>query len=132
MKISVCVQTFCEYRGSEPLFLPTSSSHQRITHSRGSETPSVLSMPLSKTRQLHHEIGRSYRSWVNDAPTSYTEDGFFVDSFPIAITSRCGQNQRFSHVAKGNDYEKEKLSWNKLRDFSQIKYLSLAVASQLS
>ena len=91
-----------------------------------------LAIQLSKAQQLHEKISTSYRPWLAAAPPSYTDDGFFMDSVPIAITSRCGQNQKIGSLTRGEQYNQEIFSWNRRCDFSQVKHVSFALASHVS
>jgi|ERR1700692_3333797 hypothetical protein len=91
-----------------------------------------LVITLSSARRLHEQIVQCYKPWLESAPVSYTEDHFFTDSFPITITSRCGQNQQICCATDGPEHDEEDASWSRLRNFSQIKYLSIAIASHVS
>jgi hypothetical protein len=87
---------------------------------------------VSSARRLDEQIIQSYKPWLQSAPASYTKDHFFTDSFPITITSRCGQNQQIFCATDGLEYDEEDASWSRLCNFSQIKYLSTAIASHAS
>jgi len=95
-----------------------------------------LNITVSEARQLHNQIVNDYRPWIAEAPPSYTEGGFFTDSVPLAIISCCGQNQQiFSESRKPETqqlYDEEVEAWNRRHDFSQVKYVSLAIASHMS
>ena len=91
-----------------------------------------LQMKVSKTQQLHHKIVDDYESWIAEAPLSYTKNGFFIDSVPITITSCCGQNKEIFCPTELEGYQVELASWSRLRDCSQIKHISLAIASHTS
>jgi hypothetical protein len=55
-----------------------------------------------------------------------------MDSVPIAVTSRCGQNQKICSTVRGDQYDQDILSWNRRCDFSQVKHVSFAIASHVS
>jgi hypothetical protein len=95
---------------------------------------SPLDMTVTETRRLHNQIVQDYESWIDQAPLSYKEDGFFISSVPITVTSCCGQNQQVHCPIPGQveNYEEDVDSWSRIRDFSQIKYVSLAIASHVS
>jgi len=88
-----------------------------------------LQIKVSEIQQLHRKIIDGYKSWIVEALLSYTEDGFFTDSVPIAIMSCCGQNEEIFCPTELEGYQVELASWSWLCDFSQIKHISLAIAS---
>jgi hypothetical protein len=92
----------------------------------------TLIVRVADARSLHTAIVERYETWLSRAPEAYTEDGFFMHSVPIAITSRCGQNQQICRATEGPLYEKDLSSWTCLRDFAEVRYMSIAIASQAS
>ena len=80
-------------------------------------------------KALDLEIINSYHSWLDDAPRDYIEDNFFKSRVPIAITSRFGQNQRLAESPR--DREEELFNWARDRDYSRIRYVTLALATHI-
>lgn len=69
-------------------------------------------------------------SWRDDAPPEYQTDTFLKDRVPIIVTSRYGQNQDIGtsdeEVIEDND------SWSRERDFSALRYVTIAIATHIS
>ena len=85
-----------------------------------------LTFNLANLRLLDRAIRRRYTNWVRDAPATYTQDNFFKERVPTVVTSRYGQNQEL-----GMDWEQETANWTRDRDFSRVRYLTVALATHL-
>jgi hypothetical protein len=70
-----------------------------------------------------------YHNWVNCAPRDYVEDEFFSTRIPVAVTSRFGQNQQLSQTATHRQVER--LNWTNDKDYSRIRYVTLALATHI-
>jgi hypothetical protein len=66
---------------------------------------------------------------VDNSPDEYKADNFLIDNLPLVITSRYGQNQHLSLAQDDEDEDAE--NWKKDRDFTRIRYIFLAIATQL-
>ena len=88
-----------------------------------------MHLNLGYLRRLDEAIIQHYEQWINAAPGEYREDGFFVQRRPIAITSRYGQNQELG-LNEETEME-EGLNWQRDRDFSRVRYISVAIATHL-
>jgi hypothetical protein len=80
-------------------------------------------------KNLDKAIIQHYDTWVADAPLEYTQDNFFSSRVPVAITSRFGQNQQLAESIE--DRRQERLNWRQDRDYSKIRYLTIAIASHI-
>ena len=129
------LQPFCEHHFYSVFSVKTTSYKCAACSSSTAGHPSPASpllIQLSKAQELHEQILTSYGPWLAAAPLSYTDDSFFIDSVPIAVTSRCRQNQKICSTTQGEQYDQEIFSWNQCCDFSQVKHISFAVASHIS
>lgn len=69
---------------------------------------------------------KGYSSWLRLAPAEYKEDNFFLERVPIVITSHYGQNQQLGHQPR-----EERDNWNRDRDFSRVRFVTVALATHL-
>jgi hypothetical protein len=81
---------------------------------------------LQALQLLDEEICKEYDAWVVGAPEHYTEDGFFQERAPIIITSSYGQNQQLGHLPR-----EEEDNWKRDRDFSRVRFMTVALATHL-
>ena len=94
------------------------------SHSDGMSIP----LRLEDLRKFNDAIKDGWREWIQNAPPDYTDDGFFLTRKPISISSRYGQNQRIG--VEVNRFTQKAL-WSKERDYSQIRYVSFALATHI-
>lgn len=80
-------------------------------------------------KKLDSAICNQYEAWVKEAPVEYRRDDFFNSRVPVAITSRFGQNQQLAET--DDDRRQERLNWRQDRDYTKIRYLTIALASHL-
>ena len=80
-------------------------------------------------KRLDREIVQSYATWIDEAPDSYKSDDMFPERIPVAITSRFGQNQQLASSVELRNEERE--NWDRDRDYSRIRYLTLALATHI-
>lgn len=78
---------------------------------------------------LHDQIVNRFQQWVNAAPDNYKADHFLLERTPLVITSRYGQNQDIAVEAVDAAVDAE--NWQADRDFSQIRYITMAIATHL-
>jgi hypothetical protein len=89
----------------------------------------VVRLKLRKLLDLDRMITNEYENWVREAPEEYREDSFLEDRYPVAVTSRYGQNQELG--LQTDDMEEEGINWNRDRQFNRIRYMSVAIATHL-
>jgi len=89
-------------------------------------TSVILTLP--KLHSLNSIIKRHYHAWVRAAPNSYHTDDFLRSRVPITVTSEYGQNQEFG---VRNRSRLDESNWSKDRDYTKIRYITLAVATHL-
>ena len=80
-------------------------------------------------KRLDRMIIRSYADWVEDAPEEYKSDRMLMSKFPVAITSRFGQNQELASSIELREEEHD--NWDRDRDYTRIRYLTLALATHI-
>ncbi|KAF9442204.1 hypothetical protein P691DRAFT_789934 [Macrolepiota fuliginosa MF-IS2] len=85
-----------------------------------------IHLNLEKLNELDKAIQRMYFPWVEKAPDAYKTDQFFLQRIPICVTSRYGQNQQIG-VNLGQEVE----NWHRDRDFSRIRYITVAIATHM-
>lgn len=98
------------------IYLPSDENRQKVT------------LSFSSLLEFDREIQRGYKTWVRDAPPVWKGDSFFVDRFPICVTSRYGQDQEIGNSA---NVEEESSNWYRDRDFSRVRFLNVAIATHL-
>ena len=86
-------------------------------------------MSLNQVKRLNTQIKQSYQNWISDAPEEYLSDMWFRSRIPVAVTSRYGQNQPIGLETMNDD--EESYTWDTLRDWSRLKYVTVAVATHL-
>jgi hypothetical protein len=89
-------------------------------------TSVILTIP--KLHTLNSIIKRHYYLWVRGAPESYHTDDFLQSRVPITVTSEYGQNQEFGIRSRT---ALDQSNWSKDRDYTKIRYITLAVATHL-
>lgn len=75
---------------------------------------------------LDEALRTRYNCWVQRAPEAYTADKFFQDRVPIIVTSSYGQNQPI-----GLNPREERENWRRDRDFSRVRFMTIALATHL-
>jgi|HubBroStandDraft_1064217.scaffolds.fasta_scaffold117901_3 hypothetical protein len=73
-----------------------------------------------------HTVMQKWEDWIANAPESYTEDGVLSTHIPITVTSRYGQNQPL-----GTDHQEAEGWWDKMRDFTNIRFICAALATDI-
>lgn len=89
----------------------------------------VYSLRLDDVRKLHEMMTLLYEVWLRNAPQGWFKDTFFTDSKPMAITSLFGQDQP---IAVAGHEELECENWEAERDYTQIRSISIALATHVS
>ncbi len=87
----------------------------------------VLDLNLEKLRLLDRAIRHRYVTWVDKAPEGYTEDNFFKERIPIIVTTTYGQNQQL-----GREPGEESINWGRDRDYSKVRFMTVALATHYS
>lgn len=86
----------------------------------------MVTLNLPMVMSLDRALRSQYDLWVQRAPESYTQDKFFQERVPIIVTSLYGQNQPL-----GIDPTTERGNWHWDRDFSKIRFMTVALATHL-
>lgn len=86
----------------------------------------MVSLNLQMLKRLDKALRTEYHSWVETAPSAYKEDKFFQERVPIIVTSSYGQNQRIG-LKPGEERE----NWQRDRDFSKVRFMTVALATHL-
>ncbi|KAG2130918.1 hypothetical protein DEU56DRAFT_914676 [Suillus clintonianus] len=86
---------------------------------------------LTDLQELNNIIASDWEQWVADAPRSWKKDGWLLSRTPVAITCRYGQNQP---IATATDQAQvlEAKNWHAERSYSNIRYISVAIATDVS
>ncbi|KAG2080366.1 hypothetical protein BD769DRAFT_1685099 [Suillus cothurnatus] len=91
----------------------------------------VIVLRLQDVLLLHRLIKIQYDDFVANAPPSWLKDGWLQQHIPISVACRYGQNQPIA----SNDQHAlrvEARNWHHERDYTDIRYLSMAVATHIS
>jgi hypothetical protein len=73
-----------------------------------------------------HEAMQLWDDWLAHAPQSYMSDGFLGKVVPISVSCRYGQNTPFNATnADSREW------WEKHRKFENIRYICVALASDI-
>jgi hypothetical protein len=88
-----------------------------------------ITLNLESLKALDMAIVNNYHDWVRNAPRDYIHDNFFQSRVPVAITSRFGQNQRLAETVQYR--AEERTNWSRDRDYSRIRYITLALATHI-
>jgi hypothetical protein len=113
---------------SSPSHLHLSSFHHIHTHPLSSRQDRSIYMNFEDVNNLHRLIVRGYNSWVHNAPPSWKKDTFIASNSPILITSRYGQN---ASIALPNNQHNEADAWDRERDYSNVAFLTVALATSI-
>jgi hypothetical protein len=72
-------------------------------------------------------MANDYKNWVREIPVGWKGESAWLKShYPIAITSRYGQNQP---INQAGTFDVESDNWFQDRDFTKIKWVSFAAAT---
>ncbi|KAG2335701.1 hypothetical protein BDR05DRAFT_953879 [Suillus weaverae] len=80
---------------------------------------------------LHNTIVSDWDEWVAAAPRSWKEDGWLLSRVPVAVACRYGQNQPIANLNARANTEEAKI-WNKERSYTNIRYVSVAIATDIT
>ena len=83
---------------------------------------------MEALRTLDDLILEGYRDWVRCAPDHWKADGFLTSNCPIVVTSCFGQNAAIA--LEGDEYA-EAEAWDRVRDYSKIAFLTVAIATSI-
>ena len=76
-------------------------------------------------KKIHNAMAK-YEDWVEEAPDSWKEDGFLTRNLPISVTHQFGQNMPLEV-----DRRDEQKQWQGYRDFSKLRYMCIALATDI-
>lgn len=72
-----------------------------------------------------------YDNFVANAPASWLEDGWLQQHMPVSVACRYGQNQPIASTDR-HALRVEARNWKLERDYANIRYLSMAIATHIS
>ncbi|KAG2029044.1 hypothetical protein BDR03DRAFT_1018980 [Suillus americanus] len=91
----------------------------------------TINLRLEDLKALHRYIVSDWDEWVHKAPASWKDDGWLQSRAPLSIACRYGQNQAIASLdpaARGV----EEANWQAEREYSDIRYMSMAIATDLT
>ena len=80
--------------------------------------------------KLNSRIEGNYKDFMESAPLEWTRDGFLSQNVPISIAVRYGQNQLICH-RQDREREQEREHWDRLHDYSNIRTVTVALATHV-
>jgi hypothetical protein len=86
---------------------------------------------LQDVKKLHGHILSEWDGWVRDAPDDWTADGWLQQHIPLSIACRFGQNQPIASSDQ-DALRVEARNWKEERNYTHIRYMSMAVATDIS
>ncbi|KAH7904419.1 hypothetical protein BJ138DRAFT_1166511 [Hygrophoropsis aurantiaca] len=90
-----------------------------------------LRLTLAESKALHSHMCAQWAPWVRDAPASWKADGWLPSVCPLSVVCKYGQNQDIV-LATPQEQEQEAANWLKERDYRRIRYMSFALATDIS
>jgi len=87
-----------------------------------------VDLNFESLKALDTLIVDGYQEWVNSAPHDWKADDWLLDSSPIIVTSRYGQN---AAIALPGNEQQEAAAWQLHRDYSKIAFLTVAIATSI-
>ncbi|KAG1853395.1 hypothetical protein F4604DRAFT_1933291 [Suillus subluteus] len=91
----------------------------------------TLTLRLDDLKLLHRNIVSNWDAWVQEAPPSWKVDGWLQSHVPLSVACRYGQNQPIAS-SNPNARSVEERNWQVEREYSNIRYLSMAIATDLT
>ncbi|KAG1720751.1 hypothetical protein EDB19DRAFT_1835830 [Suillus lakei] len=91
----------------------------------------TLTLRLDDLKSLHQIIASEWEAWVREAPPSWKVDGWLQSHVPLSVACRYGQNQPIAS-ANPDARSVEERNWQVEREYSNIRYLSMAIATDLT
>ncbi|KAG1811023.1 hypothetical protein EV424DRAFT_1542652 [Suillus variegatus] len=91
----------------------------------------TINLRLEDLKALHAYIVSDWDGWVRNAPASWKDDGWLQSRAPLSVACRYGQNQA---IASLNPTARcvEAANWQAEREYSNIRYMSMAIATDLT
>ncbi|KAG0697258.1 hypothetical protein DFH29DRAFT_1022910 [Suillus ampliporus] len=86
---------------------------------------------LQDVLELNRLIISEWDDFVANAPPAWTSDGWLQQHIPLSVACRYGQNQPIASTDQ-HALHVEARNWHHERDYSRIRYLSMAVATHIS
>ena len=85
-------------------------------------------MNLDNVQEIHETFADEWTKFVEEMPAAWKADQFFVHHKPVIISSRFGQN---TPIGVPLMLSKEAEKWDDTRTWSELKYVSMAIASEI-
>jgi hypothetical protein len=86
---------------------------------------------LTDLQELNATIASDWEEWVAEAPRAWKQDGWLLSRAPVGITCRYGQNQPIA-TATDQAHALEAKNWHAERAYAHIRYVSVAIATDIS
>ncbi|KAG0697442.1 hypothetical protein DFH29DRAFT_1003759 [Suillus ampliporus] len=91
----------------------------------------TITLRLQDVLLLNRMMDIQYDDFVANAPASWVKDGWLQQHIPVSVACRYGQNQPIASTDR-QALRVEARNWNLERDYTHIRYLSMAVATHIS
>ncbi|KAG2335563.1 hypothetical protein BDR05DRAFT_1006676 [Suillus weaverae] len=91
----------------------------------------VIVLRLQDVLLLDRIVQIQWDDFVANAPGSWLMDGWLQQHIPISVACRYGQNQPIASTDR-HALRVEARNWNHERDYTNIRYLSMAIATHIS
>ncbi|KIK32147.1 hypothetical protein CY34DRAFT_760389, partial [Suillus luteus UH-Slu-Lm8-n1] len=91
----------------------------------------TITLRLQDVLQLNSMMIEQYDDFVANAPPYWLKDGWLQQHIPISVACRYGQNQAIASTDQ-HALRVEARNWNIERNYTNIRYLSMAVATHIS
>ncbi|KAG2090773.1 uncharacterized protein F5147DRAFT_780230 [Suillus discolor] len=91
----------------------------------------TLTLRLDDLKSLHQIMVSAWDAWVEEAPPSWKVDGWLESHVPLSVACRYGQNQPIAS-SDPNARSVEERNWQVEREYTNIRYLSMAIATDLT
>jgi hypothetical protein len=109
----------------------SSRSNASLTIRYLSSSQTTWDLRLTDLQELNNTITSDWDEWVADAPRTWKLDGWLLSRAPVAITCRYGQNQPIA-TATDQAHALESKNWHAERSYAHIRYVSVAIATDVS
>lgn len=94
---------------------------------RCSEHPDI-ELTHNEVQEIDKRFAEEWHKFVRDMPAEWKEDKFFLHHKPIIMSQRYGQN---TPIAVAGNIVSEATQWQEERSWSGMKYVSMALATEI-
>lgn len=86
---------------------------------------------LDDVLELHNTIIAEWDDWVAAAPRTWKQDGWLLSRAPVAVACRYSQNQPIAN-SNTHTHAIEARNWHTERSYASIRYVSVAIATDIA